>query len=163
VTATGNIVGANISISASSSGTGVGVENIVWQPTTVAFDSVSMANVGTLGFFVLGGYSYKFEAYMPVLPAGSTTTGFSTYFDAGICYYTVEAQPAQTTAFSASTSNVSGTAAATQSMTGTDPRAVRITGTIYSAGNANVAIQAQTSAANINIQSGAFLTYTRLS
>jgi hypothetical protein len=163
VTATGNIVGANISISALSSGTGVGVENIVWQPTTVAFDSAVQANVGTLGFFVLGGYSYKFEAYMPVLPAGSTTTGFSTYFDAGICYYTVEAQPAQTTAFSASTSNVSGTAAATQSMTGTDPRAVRITGTIYSAGNANVAIQAQTSAANIDIQSGSYLTYTRLS
>ena len=48
-------------------------------------------------------------------------------------------------------------------MTGTDPRAVRVTGTIYSAGNANVTIQAQTSAANINIQSGAYLSYTRLS
>jgi hypothetical protein len=163
VTATGNIVGANISISASSSGTGVGVENIVWQPTTVAFDSVSMANVGTLGFFVLGGYSYKFEAYLPILPAGGTTTGFSTYFDAGTCYYTVEAQTAQTSAFAASTSNVSGTAAATQAMTGTTPRTARITGTIYSAGNANVAIQAQTSAANIDIQSGSYLTYTRLS
>jgi filamentous hemagglutinin len=163
VTATGNIVGANLQVTGNSYGTGIGVENIVWQPTTVAFNSAVQANVGTLGFFVLGGYSYKFEAYMPVLPAGSTTTGFSTYFDAGTCYYTVEAQPAQTTAFSASTSNVSGTAAATQSMTGTDPRAVRITGTIYSAGNANVAIQAQTSAANIDIQSGAFLTYTRLS
>jgi hypothetical protein len=31
-------------------------------------------------------------------------------------------------------------------MTGTDPRAVKITGTIYSAGNANVTIQAETSA-----------------
>jgi hypothetical protein len=163
VTASGNIVGANISISASSSGTGVGVENIVWQPTTVAFDSASMANVGTLGFFVLGGYSYKFEAYLPILPAGGTTTGFSTYFDAGTCYYTVEAQTTQTSAFAASTSNVSGTAAATQAMTGTTPRTARITGTIYSAGNANVAIQAQTSAANIDIQSGSYLTYTRLS
>lgn len=163
VTATGNIVGANISISDSSSGTGVGVENISWQATTVDFASASMANVGTLGFFVLGGYSYKFEAYMPILPAGSTTTGFSTYFDAGICYYTVEAQSTQTSAFNTSTSNVSGTAAATQSMTGTTPRAARITGTIYSAGNANVAIQAQTSAANISIQSGSYLTFTRLS
>jgi hypothetical protein len=163
VTATGNIVGANISISALSSGTGVGVENIVWQPTTVAFDSAVQANVGTLGFFVLGGYSYKFEAYMPILPAGATTTGFSTYFDAGTCYYTVEAQTTQTSAFAASTSNVSGTAAATQGMTGTTPRTARITGTIYSAGNANVAIQAQTSAANIDIQSGSYLTYTRLS
>jgi hypothetical protein len=75
----------------------------------------------------------------------------------------VEAQTTQTSAFSTSTSNVSGTAAATQAMTGTTPRAVKVTGTIYSAGNANVAIQAQTSIANINIQSGAYLTYTRLS
>ena len=163
VTASGNIVGANISISASSSGTGIGVENIVWQPTTVAFNSAVQANVGSLGFFVLGGYSYKFEAYMPILPAGATTTGFSTYFDAGTCYYTVEFQTTQTSAFNTSTSNVSGTAAATQGMTGATPRTARITGTIYSAGNANVAIQAQTSAANIDIQSGSYLTYTRLS
>jgi hypothetical protein len=48
-------------------------------------------------------------------------------------------------------------------MSGADPRTARITGTIYSAGNANVTIQAQTAAANIGIQSGAFLTYTRIS
>jgi hypothetical protein len=163
VSATANTVTSNLQVTGNSYGTGIGVENIVWQPTTVAFNSVSQANVGTLGFLVLGGYSYKYEAYLPILPDGSTTTGFSTRFDAGTCYYTVEAQPAQTTAFSASTSNVSGTAAATQSMTGTDPRAVKITGTIYSAGNANVTIQAQTSVANINIQSGAYLSYTRIS
>ena len=163
VTASGNILGANINITGNSSGTGIGVENMVWQPTTVAFASASMANVGSLGFFVLGGYTYKFEAYLPILPAAGTTTGFSTYFDAGTCYYTVEAQTTQTSAFATSTSNVSGTAAATQAMTGTTPRTARITGTIYSAGNANIAIQAQTSAANINVQSGAYLTYTRLS
>jgi len=163
VTASGNIVSANLNVTGNSSGTGIGVENIVWQPTTVAFNSAVQANVGTLGFFVLGGYTYKFEAYMPILPAGATSTGFSTYFDAGTCYYTVEAQTTQTAAFATSTSNVSGTAAATQAMTGTTPRTARITGTIYSAGNANVAIQAQTSAADINIQSGAYLTYTRLS
>ena len=163
LSATANTVTSNLQVTGNSSGTGIGVENVVWQPTTVAFDSVSQANVGVLGFLVLGGYSYKYEAYLPILPDGSTTTGFSTYFDAGTSYYTVEAQPAQTTAFSASTSNVSGTAAATQSMTGTTPRAVKITGTIYSAGNANVAIQAETSVANINIQSGAYLSYTRIS
>jgi hypothetical protein len=163
ITASGNIVGANVNVTGNSYGTGIGVENIVWQPTTVAFNSAVQANVGTLGFFVLGGYTYKYEAYMPILPDGGTTTGFSTYFDAGTCYYTVEAQTTQTSAFATSTSNVSGTAAATQGMTGVTPRSVRITGTIYSAGNANVAIQAQTSASNINIQSGAFLTYTRLS
>ena len=165
---TGNVVTnrlttANANVTGNSFGTGIGVENIVWQPTTVAFNSAVQANVGTLGFFVLGGYTYKFEAYMPILPDGGTTTGFSTYFDAGTCYYTVEAQTTQTSAFATSTSNVSGTTAATQAMTGTTPRTARISGTIYSAGNANVAIQAQTSASNINIQSGAFLTYTRLS
>ena len=163
VTASGNIVGANINITGNSYGTGIGVENIVWQPTTVAFDSGVLANVGTLGFFVLGGYSYKYEAYMPILPDGATQTGFSTYFEAGTCYYTVEAQATQTANWETSTSNVSSTAVDTQNMTGTTPRAVRVTGTIYSAGNANVAIQAQTVGGNINIQSGAYLTYTRLS
>jgi filamentous hemagglutinin len=163
LSATANTVTSNLQVTGNSSGTGIGVENIVWQPTTVAFNSAVQANVGTLGFLVLGGYSYKYEAYLPILPDGSTTTGFSTRFDAGTCYYTVEAQPAQTTAFAASTSNISGTAVVTQSMTGTDHRAVKITGTIYSAGNANVTIQAETSLANINIQSGAYLTYTRIS
>ena len=163
VTASGNIVGANVNVTGNSYGTGIGVENVVWQPTTVAFASASMANVGSLGFFMLGGYTYKYEAYLPILPGGGTTTGFSTYFDAGTCYYTIEAQTTQTSAFSTSTSNVSGTAAATQAMTGTTPRAVKVTGTIYSAGNANVTIQAQTSAATINVQSGAYLSYTRLS
>lgn len=157
-----NIRGANLDISGISSGSGIGVENIVWQNTAVTFNSAAQANVGVLGFLALAGYSYKYEAYMPVVPDGSTTTGFSTYFDAGTCFYTVEAQTTQTSGFNTSTSNVSGTAAATQAMTGTTPRTVRITGTIYSAGNANVAIQAQTSASTLNIQSGAFLTYTRI-
>jgi hypothetical protein len=164
VTASGNIVTANINISGNSSGTGIGVENVVWQPTTVAFDSATMANVGSLQFFVPAGYSYKFEAYLPVLPAGGTTTAYTTYFDAGTCYYTVEQQVNQTTAFAnVYTSNVSGTAVASGVQVGTTPRAARIAGTIYSAGNANVAIQASTSAANIDIQSGSYLTYTRLS
>ena len=168
VSVTGNVLGnelrvGNANVSGNSFGSGIGVENIVWQSTTVPFSSASQANVGVLGFLALAGRSYKYEAYMPVLPAGATTTGFSTYFDAGTCYYTVEAQTTQTSTFNTSTSNTSGTVAATQSMTGTTPRTVRITGTIYSAGNANVAIQAQTSTANIDIQSGAFLTYTRIS
>jgi hypothetical protein len=164
VTASGNIVGANINITGNSYGTGIGVENVVWQPTTVAFNSASMANVGTLGFFMLGGYTYKFEAYLPSIPAGATTTGYTTYFDTGTCYYTVEQQTNQTTAFSSVyTSNVSGVAATSVAQAGTAPRAARITGTIYSVSNANVTIQAATSAATINIQSGSYLTYTRLS
>ena len=163
LSATANVVTSNINVTGNSYGTGIGVENIVWQPTTVAFNSAVQANVGVLGFLALAGRSYKFESFLPILPDGSTTTGFSTYFDAGTCYYTVEAQATQTAVWETSTSNVSSTAADTQSMTGSTPRAVRITGTIYSAGNANVAIQAQTSVANINIQSGAYLTYTRIS
>ena len=167
ISATGSVLAAtailgNANVTGNMFGAGIGVENIVWQSTTVPFGNVAMANVGSLGFLALAGSSYKFEAYMPVLPAGGTTTGFSTYFDAGTCYYTVEAQTTQTSAFSTSTSNVSGTAAATQVMTGTTPRTVRLSGTIYSAGNANVTIQAQTSVANIDIQSGSYFSYTRI-
>jgi len=162
LSATANTVTSNLQVTGNSYGTGIGVENVVWQPTTVAFASVTMANVGSLGFLALAGSSYKFEAYMPILADGGTTTGFGTRFDAGVCYYTVEFQTTQTSAFNTATSNVSGTAPATAAMSGATPRAARITGTIYSAGNANVAIQAQTSAANINIQSGSYLTYTRI-
>ena len=162
LSATANTVTSNLQVTGNSYGTGIGVENVVWQPTTVAFASATMANVGSLGFLALAGTSYKFEAYMPILADGGTTTGFGTYFDAGVCYYTVEFQTTQTSAFNTSTSNVSGTAPATAAMSGATPRAARIAGTIYSAGNANVAIQAQTSAANLNIQSGSYLTYTRI-
>lgn len=151
-----------LTVNTLSGGRGIGAENIVWQNTTATMTSASMANVGSLGFFVLAGQSYKFEAYLPILPLGSTTTAFSTYFDAGICYYTVEAQATQTGAFTTSTSNVSAAATATQAMTGLTPRAARITGTIYSVGNANVTIQAQTSVNNLQVQSGAYLTYTRI-
>jgi hypothetical protein len=99
---------------------------------------------------------------MPVIPAGSTTTAFSTYFDVGSCSYTLETQTTSTTGFAMATSNTSATTGTTQSMTGTTPRTVRITGTIFSAGNANVAIQAQTSAANLTVPSGSYLTYTRI-
>ena len=151
-----------LTVNTLSGGRGIGAENIVWQNTTATMSSASMANVGNLGFFVLAGQSYKFEAFLPILPLGTTTTAFSTYFDAGICYYTVEAQTTQTSAFTTSTSNVSAAATATQNMTGTTPRAARVTGTIYSVGNANVTIQAQTSTNNLQVQSGAYLTYTRI-
>ena len=153
-----------LTVNTLSGGRGIGAENIVWQNTTATMTSATMANVGNLGFFVLAGQSYKFEAYLPILPVGSTTTAFSTYFDAGICYYTVEAQdPTQTSAFSTSTSNVSAAATVTQAMTGTTPRAVRVTGTIQSSvSNSNVTIQAQTSLNDLQVQGGAYLTYTRL-
>lgn len=154
---------STLTVNTLSGGRGIGAENIVWQNTTATMSSVTMANVGSLGFFVLAGQSYKFEAYLPILPLGSTTTAFSTYFDAGVCYYTVEAQATQTGAFTTSTSNVSAAATATQAMTGLTPRAARVTGTIQSSvSNANVTIQAQTATNNLQVQSGAYLTYTRI-
>lgn len=178
VSATGNVNGDNINagtlfvgptaiignanVTGNMFGSGIGVENIVWQSVAANISSASMANVGSLGFLALAGQSYKFEAYMPVVPAGATTTAFSTYFDAGTCYYTLETQATTTTGFAMATSTTSATTGTTQAMTGTTARTVRITGTIYSAGNANVAIQAQTSAANLVVPSGSYLTYTRI-
>jgi hypothetical protein len=167
VSATGTVMGAtalfgNANITANMFGTGIGVENIVWQSVAAEISSASMANIGSLGFLALAGLSYKFEVYMPVIPTGPTTTAFSTYFDAGSCLYTLETQATATTGFAMATSNTSATTGTTQSMTGTTPRTVRITGTIFSAGNANVAIQAQTSAANLTVPSGSYLTYTRI-
>jgi hypothetical protein len=60
------------------------------------------------------------------------------------------------------TSTTSASTGTTQSMTGTTARTVRITGIIYSAGNANVAVQAQTSVANLVVPSGSYFTYTRI-
>lgn len=167
ISATGSVLAAtailgNANVTGNMFGTGIGVENIVWQSTAANISSVSMANVGSLGFFALAGSSYKFEAYMPVVPSGATTTAFSTYFDAGTCYYTLETQTTPVAGFAMATSTTSATTATTQNMTGTTARTVRITGTIYSAGNANVAIQAQTSAGNVVVPSGSYLTYTRI-
>lgn len=167
ISATGSVLAAtailgNANVTGNMFGTGIGVENIVWQSTAANISSASMANVGSLGFFALAGSSYKFEAYMPVVPSGATTTAFSTYFDAGTCYYTLETQTTPVAGFAMATSTTSATTATTQNMTGTTARTVRITGTIYSAGNANVAIQAQTSAGNVVVPSGSYLTYTRI-
>jgi len=167
ISATGSVLAAtailgNANVTGNMFGTGIGVENVVWQSVAANISSASMANVGSLGFFALAGSSYKFEAYMPVVPSAGTTTAFSTYFDAGTCSYTVESQTTAVAGFAMATSTTSATTATTQVMTGTTARTVRITGIIYSAGNANVAVQAQTSAANVVVPSGSYLTYTRI-
>jgi hypothetical protein len=97
VSATGSVLAAtailgNANVTGNMFGTGIGVENVVWQSVAANISSAVMANVGSLGFFALAGSSYKFEAYMPVVPTAGTTTAFSTYFDAGTCSYTVETQ-----------------------------------------------------------------------
>jgi hypothetical protein len=167
LSATGSVLAAtailgNANVTGNMFGTGIGVENVVWQSVSANISSASMANVGSLGFFALAGSSYKFEAYMPVVPTAGTTTAFSTYFDAGTCSYTVESQTTPVAGFAMATSTTSGSTGTTQVMTGTTARTVRITGIIYSAGNANVAVQAQTSAANVVVPSGSYLSYTRI-
>jgi filamentous hemagglutinin len=173
VSATGNVlagnavigntvIAANTVISGRSSGNGIGVENIVWQSTDFTISSATMANVGVLTFTALENQAYKFEAYMPVAPEGSTTTAFSVLFDNGACNYTVETQTTSAAAWATATSNTSNTTGTTQSMTGTDTRTVRISGTFAHTGNTDVTIRAQTSAANVLVKTNSHLTYTRI-
>lgn len=159
----GNTVSAaNSVITGLSSGTGIGVENIVWQSSEFTIESATMANVGVLTFTALENQAYKFEAYMPVAPDGSTTTAFAVLFDNGSCNYTLETQTTATTAWATATSNTSDTTGTTQNMTGTTVRTVRITGTFAHTGNTDVTIRAQTSAANVVVRAGSHLTYTRI-
>jgi filamentous hemagglutinin len=159
----GNTVSApNVVISGLSSGTGIGVENIVWQSTDFTVDSATMANVGVLTFTALENQAYKFEAFMPVVPDGSTTTAFSVLFDNGSCNYVLETQTTPTAAWATASSTTSDTTGTTQSMTGTDMRTVRISGTFAHTGNTDVTIRAQTSAANLVVKTGSHLTFTRI-
>jgi hypothetical protein len=163
VSATANITGANINITGNSYGTGIGVENIVWQSTDATVSSVTPVPVGILTFNALANQAYKFDAYIPVTPSGSMTTGFSVNFAAGTCQYTVESPTASNSAFSAVyTSSVSNAMSSTASMTGTDLRAVRITGTFYHTGNTTVTINAQNSTGTLTIKTGSNLSYTRI-
>ena len=160
---TGNVTTGNINVSSRMNGNGIGVENTIWQSVAnTIVDAASISNVGLLQFQALAGYSYKWEAYLPVVPAGATTTSFATYFDGGTCNYTLETQTTPTTAWAVATSNTSDDTSTTQAMTGTNLRAVQLKGTFYHSGNANVAIRATSTGANVVVQSGAYLSYTRI-
>jgi hypothetical protein len=153
---------ANLVISGLSSGTGIGVENIVWQNTNFTVESATMANVGVLTFTALANQAYCFNAYLPIEPEGSTTTAFSVLFDAGSCNYTLETQTTSTATWAVASSITSDTTGTTQNMTGTDLRTVRISGTFAHTSNTSVTIRAQTSAANLVVRSGAHMSYTRI-
>ena len=161
---TGNVITGNINVSTRMNGNGIGVENTVWQNTAnTIVDGAVTANVGVLQFQALAGYSYKWEAYLPIVPSGgATTTSFATYFDGGTCNYTLETQTAPTAAFAVATSDTSDSTGTTQAMTGTNLRTVQLKGTFYHSGNANVAIRAATTGSDLVVQSGAYLSYTRI-
>jgi hypothetical protein len=172
VSATGNILAnnasitndisvSNIVVSGSSSGNGINVENNVWQSSTVVIEPAAVSNVGNLAFTALANQSYKFDAVLPVVPDGSTTSTFALLFASGTCNYIVEAQETATSVFSAAASSTSDSGIS-RSMTGTNLRFVRISGTFFHTGNVEVAVRASTNAANLNIASGAYLTYTRI-
>jgi hypothetical protein len=153
---------ANLIVTGTSSGTGIGVENIVWQSTDFTIESATPANVGALTFTALENQAYKFEAYLAVAPEGSTTTAFAVLFDNGSCNYTLETQTTPVAGWATATSDTSDSTSTTQNMTLTTVRTVRITGTFAHTGNTNVSIRAQTSAANVIVRSGSYLTYTRI-
>jgi hypothetical protein len=179
VSATGNILGNNASfggnatvalttttsnliVTGSSSGTGIGVENIVWQNTDFTISSASMANVGLLTFTALENQAYKFDVYLSLIPTGSTTTEFAVLFDNGACNYTLETQTTSTAAWAVASSNTSDSTGTSQVMTGTDLRTVRLSGTFFHTANTAVTIRAQTSAANVAVKTGSHLSYTRI-
>jgi filamentous hemagglutinin len=163
LSATANTVTSNLQVTGNSYGTGIGVENIVWQSTDASVASVTPVPVGSLAFAALANQAYKFNAYIPMTPSGGMTTGFSVNFSAGTCQYTVELPTTATSAFTqVYTSSASNAMSTTAVMTGTDLRAARITGTFYHTGNVTVTINAQNSAGTLTIKTGSNLSYTRI-
>jgi hypothetical protein len=166
VSATGNVIAnntltSNIVVSGSSSGTGVGVDNTVWQNITAVVEPSLLSNVGVLAFSAVENRSYKFTALLAVTPEGSTNTNFALQFSSGTCNYVVEAQETATSLFSATSSSTSDSGIS-RSMTGTNLRFVRISGTFFHTGNVDVAVRASTDTANLNVAAGSYLTYTRI-
>jgi hypothetical protein len=172
VSATGNVLTnnaavtntltvANIVVSGSSSGDGIGVENTVRQNTLAVIEPSAVANVGGLGFTALADQSYKFSALLPVTPEGSTTATFALQFSSGACNYVVEAQETAVSVFSTAASNTSDSGIS-RTMTGTDLRFVRISGTFFHTSNVDVAVRASTNDANLNIAIGSYFSHTRI-
>jgi hypothetical protein len=166
VSATGNVVAnntltSNVVISGSSSGTGIDVDNTVWQNTTAVIEPAATSNVGVLAFSAVENRYYKFTALLAVTPEGATNTGFALQFSSGTCNYVIEAQETATSLFSATASTTSDSGIS-RSMTGTNLRFVRISGTFFHTGNVDIAVRASTDTANLNVAAGSYLTYTRI-
>lgn len=168
VSATGNVIGAvgifgNANVTGNMFGTGIGVENIVWQSTDTTVASATPVPIGVLTFTALANQVYKFNAMMFTVPDGSMTTAFGVNFSAGTCQYTVEAPTTATSAFSSVyTSNVSNAMSSTQNMVGTTLRSVRITGTFTHTANTVVTVNGQASTGILTVKSGSNLSYTRI-
>lgn len=161
ISTTANTATANLSVSTRMSGTGIGVENIVYQSTDATLSSATPETIGVLQFPALANQAYQFEAYVILVPAGSTTVAPAVNFSSGTCAYTTELQTTATSAFGTATKTASDDVTVTYSSTGTDARTLRISGYFSHTGNVTVSMRFQTSAASITVKTGSYLSYIR--
>ena len=152
----------NIVVSNSMTGTGIGVENIVNQTVDFDLSQATPETIGTLQFDAVANRTYQFRAYVVLVPAGSTTVSPAVSFASGTCLYTTQLQPTSTSAFSTATKTTSDNVTTTYSSTGTDARTLMMSGTFYHTANTTVALRFQTSAANLTVKTGSYLSYTRI-
>lgn len=157
-----SITSGNISVSTLMSGTGVGVENFVYQSSNTVISSATPANVGSLTFQALANNAYRFEALIYMVPDGAMTIAPAVLFSTGTCTYTTETQITSTSAWSVATKTASDDVATTYGTTGTDARTLRISGWFFHTGNTDVTMRLQNSTGNITITTGSYLTYTRI-
>jgi len=161
ITTTGNVTAGNVSISALLSGNGINVENIVLQGTDYVLSSATPETIGSLQFTALANQAYRFEAYILLTPAGSTSVSPAVNFGAGACAYTTQIQTTSTSALSVATKSTSDNVATTYSSTGTDARTLRISGVFTHTANVTVSMRFQTSIANVTASAGSYLIYAR--
>ena len=158
----GNATITNVVVSSAMSGSGIGVENIVYQATDYNFTSGTPATLGSLQFTALANCAYQFDAYVVLVPIGFTTYAPAVSFSAGNCNYTTEIQITSTATPNVATKTTSNNVTTTYNSTGTDARTLRITGNFTHTANTTVAMTFQTSAANVTVKTGSCLKYTRI-
>jgi len=161
VTTTANVTAGNISVSSLLSGNGINVENIVYQSTDYVLSSATPETIGSLQFNAIANQAYRFDAYIILVPDGSTTVSPAVNFSAGSCTYTTQIQTTSTSALSVATKTTSDNVTTTYSSTGTDARTLRISGIFTHNANVTVSMRFQTSIANLTVKTGSFLNYTR--
>lgn len=153
---------ANANVTTSLTGTGIGVENFVYQSVDANISSATPANIGSLQFTALANNAYRFEAYVTLVPDGAMTVAPAILFSTGSAQYTTQIQTTSTSALSVATKTTSDDVATTYAMTGTDARTLLITGWFYNTGNTAVVMRLQNSTGNITVKTGSWLSYSRI-
>jgi len=161
INTTGNITAGNVSIRQSFGGPGINVDNLVLQTTDYELSLATPEPIGSLQFIALANQVYKFQAYVVLIPSGSTAVAPAVNFPAGDCVYTTEIQTTATSALNIATKTTSDNVSTTYNSTGTDARTLRVTGLFSHTANTTVSLSFQTSIANVTASSGSYLVYTR--